>query len=330
MAEPKETPVRYIPLAGPLADRDAELSGLTWCGDTLFILPQFPDFVARRALVNPAKGDAIKGESYLYTIEKQQLEDFLEGRSNKAITPKALPLNERQIRNAAANFDGFEALVCKGKKIWLSIETSDLQNRFMTHVATAKFTNDKLIEIDSKPLAIIPSLSGRHNASNEALLLTNNKLLSIHEVNVAANNSSSLATRITIRSAKAKPISFPAIAHRITDASMVDKQDKFWAINYGFSADPHLANTDDSLLSKYGVGATHKLESNVERLVQFKITKTGVELTDQPPIALKLTQENGRNWEGIARYKKNGKVKGLLIVTDKYPKTYFGFVALSD
>ena len=333
-ASPIETAVQYIKLAAPLADRDAEISGLTWCGSTLFILPQFPDFVARRKVDKPAKGDAIKGESYLYTIEKQQLDDYLQGKSDQPIGAKALALDEKKIRKAAPKFDGFEAIVCKGKKLWFAIETSDSLGQFMTHVVAARLVTDNLVEIDPLPLAEVPSISGRHNGSNETLLLKKNKLLSIHEVNEGSSSAPSSASLIDTRTTKRKAVSFPAIAHRITDATSIDQQGKFWVINYGFGDDPHLANTNDELLADYGVGATHKLEDNVERLLQLKITNKGVELTDQAPIPLKLTQENGRNWEGVVRYEftdPSEKIsRGLLIVTDKHPQTYFGFVALPN
>src|SRR5512138_133697 len=41
--EPAEVEVRNIPLAGPAAGSNAELSGLAWYGDWLILLPQYPE-----------------------------------------------------------------------------------------------------------------------------------------------------------------------------------------------------------------------------------------------------------------------------------------------
>ena len=46
------------------------------------------------------------------------------------------------------------------------------------------------------------------------------------------------------------------------------------------------------------------------------------ELTDTPPILLRLDASVGRNWEGIARLGD----RGFLIATDKFPETLLGFV----
>src|SRR5687767_13263687 len=35
--------VRLLPLAAPLAGRDVEISGMSWHGDTLVLVPQYPE-----------------------------------------------------------------------------------------------------------------------------------------------------------------------------------------------------------------------------------------------------------------------------------------------
>ena len=40
---PQEVPVQVIPLTGPIASPDAQISGMAWYGDTLVILPQYPE-----------------------------------------------------------------------------------------------------------------------------------------------------------------------------------------------------------------------------------------------------------------------------------------------
>jgi len=76
------------------------------------------------------------------------------------------------------------------------------------------------------------------------------------------------------------------------------------------------------LIIKYGKGTSYYKYRGVERLVQLKIAKKRVELTDTPPIYLKLENNGEDNWEGIVRLDK----LGFLIATDTYPKTILGFV----
>ena len=38
--------VQLLSIEGPMASRDAEISSMTWQGDTLVIMPQFPDLFA--------------------------------------------------------------------------------------------------------------------------------------------------------------------------------------------------------------------------------------------------------------------------------------------
>jgi hypothetical protein len=323
---PEETPVEYFDLAAPLSARDAEISGMTWCGDQLLLLPQFPDFVARRALEGPKKNEAVIGKSFIYYFNKTAIDDYLSGKRTTPLKAETLILNENNIRKAMPNFDGFEAIVCEGDSLWLAMETSNAENKFGTHIVSAKLQGKIRVEISTLSLTHIPSISRRHNASNETLSKFGNQLLSIHEVNRANDDNQSKAHLFDPTTKQLSTLAFPALAHRITDATNIDASGKFWVINYGFANDPHLANTDDQLLAQYGVGASHQLEGNVERLLELEITGQEVRLTQRAPIPLRLTKENGRNWEGIARYED----KGLLIFTDKHPQSYFGFVPIED
>ena len=111
-----------------------------------------------------------------------------------------------------------------------------------------------------------------------------------------------------------------SINYRIADATRVDKNNRFWAINYFFPRDRGVLKPgDDILASKYGEGLTHSKSERVERLVEYKIHNKKVLITNNPPIEIKLEGEKiSRKWEAIARYEK----KGFLLATDKYPKPH--------
>ena len=64
-------------------------------------------------------------------------------------------------------------------------------------------------------------------------------------------------------------------------------------------------------------------QSSIEQLIELQLTADGTIIqTETPP--LNLFGQEGRNWEGIVRFNNSG----FLLVTDQYPKTYFGFVPI--
>ena len=69
-----EQPVTLIPLNGPIAHEDAELSGLAWQGDNLILLPQYPDRFG-------------KDDGILFSIPKSVILDVVDGKSKGPITP---------------------------------------------------------------------------------------------------------------------------------------------------------------------------------------------------------------------------------------------------
>ncbi len=64
-------------------------------------------------------------------------------------------------------------------------------------------------------------------------------------------------------------VPFPTIEYRITDATQLDEQNHFWAINYFYEGDRDLLPVKDPLTIRYGRGATHRQKRTVERLVEF-------------------------------------------------------------
>ena len=71
-------------------------------------------------------------------------------------------------------------------------------------------------------------------------------------------------------------------------------------MNYFYPGDVHLLPASDPLAEKYGEGKTHQIHDPVERLVEFQITESGINILDQPPLQFKLMPDNeARNWEGL-------------------------------
>ena len=117
------------------------------------------------------------------------------------------------------------------------------------------------------------------------------------------------------------PIELGHVEYRITDATSVDRNGRFWAANYYYEGD--CWETDSCpMRERFGVGRTHRGRRTVERLVELQLTSTGIGCTDTPPVELELEAGPGRNWEGIVRYTD----RGFLVVTDKHPASMLAFV----
>ncbi|MBX2848004.1 MAG: hypothetical protein KTR16_06780 [Acidiferrobacterales bacterium] len=330
LAEPEykdaaETPVQLIQLAAPLDLAYAEISSMTWCDDeTLLILPQYPEFAARGAKLD--RQNRAQTPGYLYKLSKSQIFDYLDGTDRQPLTAQAIKLEENGIRRIIQNFDGYEAIGCDYNKIWLSIETNALFAKNNTYLVTANYAKDE-VSIYPQSLTEIQSLSGKSNAGDEAVFIYDNKVVTIHEINKSSSANKAKANVFDPVNQEHSFLTFPTIPYRITDSSSLDANHRFWVINYLYQEDrKSWADTPDPLFKKFGKGATHQLEENVERMVELQLTDGDIKLSGRPPIQLKLSNQKGRNWEAIARLDN----KGLLVATDKFPATLFGFIPIDD
>ena len=117
----------------------------------------------------------------------------------------------------------------------------------------------------------------------------------------------------------------PNIEYRITDATRIDQNGRFWAINYFWPGDKkRLKPAADPIAETSGKGKTHQSSDVVERLIEFEIKDEIINFSDHEPIQLELDKDAPRNWEGIVRIDD----KGFLIATDKHPKMILGFVPI--
>lgn len=307
-----ETSIQEIRLSAPLNLDDAEISGLTWCEDKLILLPQYP----RR--ISPDK------QSYFYYLNKADILFALSAPDPQPLKAHPILVNEKDLRKAVSIFDGFEAIECHKEKLWLSIEAVTFLGEYQSFVVPAEinFKPTATINILQKQLTHLPSLSKMRNMGDEAIVMTGDDIIAIHEVNDVRAVSKSAARQVQRPNSAVLNTPFPAIPFRITDATKLDEQQKFWAINYKYSGDKFSRNANDFIAQKHGQGSSHTQFHNVERLLEFKVKKEEISLTSKAPIQLKMEQHEGRNWEGIARLDK----LGFLLVTDKHPRTILAFV----
>jgi len=114
---PPEVPVAEIPLAGPIAEADAELSGLAWHGDELVLLPQFPSHFS----VSGAEGEA-GSTGAVFALDGESLRAYLAGGATGPLEPRAVPFHAPGIEEAIPGFEGFEAFAFSGDRIYAVVE----------------------------------------------------------------------------------------------------------------------------------------------------------------------------------------------------------------
>ncbi len=307
-----ETPVTDIPLAGPVADRNAEISGMTWYGDYLIMLPQYPNFFTE------------EGDGFVFAVPKADLVAFLDGTSSQPLEPVQIPFVAPGLQEGITGFEGYEAIVFVGDKAFLTIET-EAETGMVGYLVSGAIAPDlSALTLDTTALTEIQSQAGVGNMSEETLIVAGEMLATIYEANGAGVNAAPVAHLFDTGLAPTETLPFPNIEYRITDATALDGNNRFWAINYFFPGDSDLLPISDPVVNQYGEGSTHVNNAGVERLVEFQYDASGITLTDTPPVQMELLPDALRNWEGLVRLDN----QGFLIATDKYPQTILSFVPL--
>lgn len=309
-AEVKEEPVTLLPIAGAVSRTRAQMSGLAWYGDHLILLPQYP----------------ARYENNLFYLTKEQIVAALKGVNAKPLRAGAVPLFGAEALAELEGFEGFESIAFVGERVYLTVET-DRADGMLGFVTTG------LMMPDLSGLRLYPTFRSEiapqtnfRNLSDEAMFVAGDQVVTLYELNGALFNREPVAHLFAgddlqpLGTMPLAPLDF-----RITDATPLDAENRFWVINT-FYADDIFKLGPDALAEKYGMGPTHRQHAAVERLVQMQYSPTGITLVQRPPIQLELTEAKGRNWEGIARL-ETPEFSGFLLVTDKKPKTLLGFVA---
>ena len=304
VAEHKITP---IVLEGPLAKKQAEISGLAWYEDNLILLPQHPTFDDQG--------------SFLYTLPKSAITAYLDDESPAALLPQAIPFSTPDFAGMIDGFEGFEAIAFDGQDVYLTIEANTKEGMRGYLVQGEIMLDLSEIVIDSgMPKEILPQ-ADLENQTYETLLVAGDKLLIIYEANGRGKNDFPRAFRFDKALAPQGTLPFPPVEYRITDATELDSNGRFWAANY-YSGSEKFHADKDPIVDQFGLGPTHSQYDHLERLLEFQLTDSGISLSSTPPIQLHLADDKPRKWEGIVRL--DGR--GFLLATDKSPDTILGFV----
>jgi hypothetical protein len=323
-AQPTNTPASTVqplalPLSGVLESRRAEISGLDWYGDWLVLLPQYPHWF----------GD---GDGSLFLLHKEEIIDLLDGRSSEPLTPRLLPLHAPGIRQSIPGFEGYEAIAFLGDQLFMTVESSQ-RGSMQGWLFTGRIAPDLSgIYLEAESRVALPPQAPILNMADETLFVVEEDgepvIVTLYEINGHVLNPDPVARRFRPDLSQLDPIPFPNVEYRITDATRVDDEGRFWVINYLWPGEWQL------LVSRYWLGDTpprlNDLLSGtslepVERLIEFQYSPEGITFTQSAPINLELLGDGtARNWEGIVRLEE----RGFLLATDNHPHTILAFVPL--
>lgn len=292
----------YITLNGDITSPDQEISGLAWYKDNLILLPQYPD-------------------NKIYSIPKQQIIAFLDS-SLSTILPNKIKWNSSGIDKRICGFEGYESIVFNDDTVYVTIE-AERQGENSGFIARGIIDNNKNeINIINKSLKKIKTPVTLRNMTYETILINNNSVITIYEVNSARVNKSPVYHQFDkdLKTNIIKP--FPFTEYRITDATEIDNEGKFWVTNCFWPGDYDLLRPE----LNYTITSKKDVKP-IERLLEFQFVDKEIVRTETLPINIKLSEfGDSRNWEGIVRLDN----RGFLMVTDKFPGTILAFVPLPN
>lgn len=305
-ASATEQPVTILELTGPVAVPEAELSGLGWHGETLILLPQYPERFG-------------EGDGAVFALPKADIIAALDGKT--PLEPTPISLSATGLKESIPNFQGYESIAFNGDQVFLTIEAGEGTDMHGYLVSGEISADESMISLDASNVVEIPMAFPSDNHTDEAILLMNGQVLTFFEINGAGLNPAPVAHAFDFDLKPLGTVSLPNLEYRLTDAAP-ESGNTFWVINYFFPGDTDIAPGSDPIAEKYGKGPTHIEHAQVERLVEMNYSANGIHLANSAPIQLNLDGDNARNLEGLALLDE----QGFLLVTDKFPSTLLIFV----
>ena len=297
-----------IELSGLITNPKQEISGMDWFENRLFFLPENQD-------------------GFLFSLEKSQIIAAIENQytmDQKPLTPKQTKFNAPNYTDLIPGFEGFEGISFVEDNIYITVEAEN--NGIMeSYIIWGNVDRSTYaVTIPRENLKNIKTPIQVKNMTYESIVTWNQKIYAIFEANGANLQKQATQKALSIIDKTISPIGFPSIEYRITDATKVDNNGKFWCINYFWPGDKKLlkpkVNTAFSNFEKKD--GPEDLDA-VERLIELEIKNDEIIISDSEPIQLILDEKDSRNWEGVARLDD----MGFLLATDKYPRMIFGFIA---
>lgn len=262
----REYAVLEIPLPDEISLSAFEYSGLGWFGDILVLLPQYP---------NRNSG----GHSgLLYGIKKDDLIKWKNDPSQELVFFD-IPFDDVGFSRSLPEFEGFEAILFIDQDVYLTIETSagNPMKSFLVRGSVLSNGEDGFaISLDKKQIIELPQQNRSSNASYEALTSDGEFIYALYEQYGQCVNEHPYALKINRQLSVIEEIPVDPINYRVTDASQIDKNGEFWAVNYFYSGDVHLKVEVDPISDRFGLPGSHEFGERVERLMmnQYELERS--------------------------------------------------------
>ncbi|GAB7079781.1 hypothetical protein [Megalodesulfovibrio paquesii] len=300
-------PVQDFHLEGPATDASMEFSSLSWWEDRLVLLPQYPE---------RAGG--------LFFIKKSSLLERLapDGALQAPVIPVPWSFADGGLAKSIPGYEGYEAIAFDGDTVYAAIEARH-QKRMVGWLVRGKVDRaaNRIIMDPVSKVRLDPPAQLR-NMAFEALLVREHKVYAFFEANGRNVNPRAQVLVFSPALVLEERIGFPALEYRFTDVTAPDEDGGFYGLNFFWTGEAALLRPASETPGQPANNAT-----TVERLLPLRFSENGIEKNGPDlPLARGLLPSN---WEGIARLEAPELgLHGVMIVTDKYPATRLGFVAL--
>jgi len=305
---------QFLELGGPLADRDAEISGLTWYDGDLILLPQFPDSCGA------------EGRFVFYRLRGDDLTAAVAGEGAGPLAPTLIVCDAPWLVPIIRGYDGLESICVAGDLCFMTVE-AERDTVMAGYLVAGRFTAaDGVPSMELERLTSIPLEIQLPNMSQETIIQDGRRIVTIGEANGANVNDEPVAHVFGLDLADLGTIPFPHIEYRVTDATALDGEGRFWVLNYFWPPDAaKLRPADDPETARFGAPPWLEPGACIERLLELQLLEDRIVRTDRPPVWITPRDDGDcRNWEAVARLDD----RGFLLVTDKYPTTLMAYVPL--
>ena len=310
-----EYAVMEIPLPEKLSSPMFEYSGLGWHGDVMVLLPQYPNGITGNQ------------PGLLYGIQRGDLINWKDDNSSR-LNFFDIPFDDGGLSKTLKGFEGFESILFLEDDVYLTIETrggNPMRSYMVKGSVEGSGPDDIMIALDKDKTIELPQQNNYSNASYEALTSDGEYIYALYEQYGESVNKDPIVLKIDRDLNIIEEMPIDSINYRITDASLMNENGKFWAINYFFHGDEHLKVEADAVSDRFGLPGSHENDQRVERLVKFRLNFERMELIDETPLYLELLANGeSRNWEGLVVLDENT----FVIVTDKFPGSLLAMVII--
>jgi hypothetical protein len=283
---------------------DIEFSGMCWWGDELFLLPQYPATQRRGVFV-------LHRDSLARAIGSLEA-----GRPVEALRPRRVMIDAGDVPEKVQAYDGLEALSLRDGRCFALAEFGENTDHWGSYLITGTFARDRSgISFERLGDTTLGGPQVRENYTHEALVLTEDEVWVLCELNGRRIVDRALLARFDHDLNPLPPLRMPALEYRITDATDLDADGRFWVLNLFWPPDVDTVEPEAP-------------SGPVERIVPLR--HVGDEIIVDPDLPI-LDLRNGgdqamHNWEGVARWGD----EGFLLVTDSYPANLLAYVALPE